>query len=62
MEVQDPPPSVEVRAGCPKCGHVYDEAERIGRARLAVNTECPKCGTPTDPDPNDRGCDPPGTT
>jgi hypothetical protein len=62
MDVQDPAPPVEVVAGCPICGAVYDEAARIGRARVAINTECPKCGTPSEPDPKDRGCNPPGTT
>jgi len=43
---------VEVVAGCPACGAVYQEAERIGVARLSIHTDCPRCATPADPKPD----------
>jgi hypothetical protein len=58
MPGMDAPPPVEVVAGCPVCGAVFEEAERIGNVRVSINSVCPRCATPADPALENQTCGP----
>ena len=58
MPSMDAPPPVDVVAGCATCGAVFQEAERIGNARISMNATCPRCATPADPALEKETCGP----